>query len=402
MAHRRGTVTDEAKNIGRRVRAAREALGMKQEELAHAVGFASRQILSDLERGVRDVKASEAARIARALHVDMTSLLSEAPATPQVLWRAQPCEGAESIEAEFLQWCERQRRVLRLLDQRPPDQLPVYDIDLERMTYADADRLAAVVGQMLGLGVRPAHGLSAALESRFDVTIWFLDTPGGCAACTRGEHGVSILVPRSEAPWRRHFDIAHELFHLLTWPSGDQSLAQRDDSAAGRHAEQLANAFAASLLVPAEVVLRELDERSSQRRVKLAELVAMARDFGVSLETLVWRLHNLGLWPEREVVEALLDDPRLRELDKASQAKDWSDPPELPERFVQAAYAATLRARLSRAQLATYLLCGLPDLSSHLAEYGIDEDLAELASQDLSVDRRFDDLDPLPMPSGQA
>jgi Zn-dependent peptidase ImmA (M78 family)/transcriptional regulator with XRE-family HTH domain len=395
-------VTDETKDIGRRVKVAREALGLKQEELAHAVGFASRQILSDLERGVRDVKASEAARLARALRIDLASLLADAPARPLVLWRSQPCEGSEAIEAEFLQWRERQRRVLSLLDQRPLDQLPVYDLDLARMTYADADRLAGDVGQLLGLGVRPARGLGAALESRFDVTIWFLDTPGGCAACTRGGHGASILVPRSEAPWRRHFDIAHELFHLLTWSSASGSVPRWDETEDGRHAEQLANAFAASLLVPAGVVLRELDERSSERRVRLAELVAMARDFGVSLETLVWRLHNLGLWPEREVVRELLGDPRLRELDKASQAKDWQDPPSLPERFVQAAYAATLRGRLSRAQLATYLGCGLSELPSRLAEYGIDEDLAEMAARDLSVDRRSNDLDSLPMPSGQA
>ena len=390
-------MSQESQNIGTRIKAAREAMGMKQEELARAVGFASRQILSDLERGVRDVKASEAARIARLLHVDLASLLSESQARPPVLWRAQPSEGAESIEAEFLQWCGRQRRVLKLLDQRPPDRLPVYDRDLAQMTYADADRLATDIGRLLGLGVRPARALGTALESRFDVTIWYLDTPRGCAACTRGEHGVSILVPRSEAPWRRHFDIAHELFHLLTWASGRQDAPQWEATAAGRHAEQLANAFAASLLVPAEVVLRELEERSSARRVKLAELVAMARDFGVSLETLVWRLHNLGLWPERAVVDGLLDNPRLREFDRASQAREWSEPPELPERFVQAAYAATLRGRLSRAQLATYLRCGLPDLTSRLAGYGIDEDLAELASQDISVERRSDDLDLLPM-----
>jgi Zn-dependent peptidase ImmA (M78 family) len=350
---------------------------------------------------VRDVKASEAARIARLLHVDLSTLLSEPQARPEVLWRAQPSEGAESIEAQFLQWCERQRRVLRLLDQRPPDQLPVYDLDLAEMTYADADRLATDIARLLGLGVRPARALSTALESRFDVTIWYLDTPRGCAACTRGEHGVSILVPRHEVPWRRHFDIAHELFHLLAWTNGRQHRPPQDGTAAGKHVEQLANAFAASLLVPAEVVLRELEEHSSARRVKLAELVAMARDFGVSLETLVWRLHNLGLWPERAVVDELLGNPRLRELDRASQDGEWPDPPELPERFVQAAYAATLRGRLSRAQLATYLGCGLPDLTSRLAGYGIDEALAELASQDVSVERRSGDLDLLPMPREQ-
>jgi len=394
-------MSQEIQNIGGRIKAAREAVGMKQEELARAVGFASRQILSDLERGVRDVKASEAARIARLLHVDLVSLLSEQEAKPRVLWRAQPSEGTELIEAAFLQWCERQRRVLRLLDQKPPDQLPTYDRDLARMTYADADRLAREVGRSLDLGVRPVRALSDALESQFDVTIWYLDTPRGCAACTRGVHGVSILVPRSDAPWRRHFDIAHEFFHLLTWATAEREMSLEGTTVPGEHTEQLANAFAASLLLPAEVVLRELEERSSARRVKLAELVAMARDFGVSLDTLVWRLHNLGCWPDRAAVDDLLCNPRLRELDQASQAGEWSEPPQLPERFVQSAYAATLRGRLSRTQLATYLQCGLPDLPARLAAYGIDEDLAELASQDISLEFQTGDLDPIAMPCEQ-
>ena len=388
-------------SIGARIKAAREAVGMRQEELAHAVGFASRQILSDLERGVRDVKASEAARIARLLHVDLAVLLSEPQARPRVLWRAQPDEGAESIEAEFLQWCDRQRRVLRLLDQRPPDQLPTHDRDLTSMTYGDSDRLARELGRTLGLGVRPARSLAAALESQFDVTIWYLNTAPGCAACTRGEHGVSILVPRSEAPWRRHFDIAHELFHLLTWPGDSRESGPEQVVRPGARIEALANAFAASLLLPAEVVLGELEERSSARRVKLAELVAMAREFGVSLDTLVWRLHNLGCWPDRAAVDELLCNPRLRELDRASQAGEWSEPPQLPERFVQAAYAATLCGRLSRTQLATYFQCGLPDLRACLAAYGIDEDLAELTSQDISLEFQAGDLDLVAMPCEQ-
>ena len=394
-------MSQEIHNIGARIRAAREAAGMKQEELARAVGFASRQILSDLERGVRDVKASEAARIARLLHLDLSSLLSEPQVKPRVLWRAKPSEGAEPIEATFLQWCDRQRRVLRLLDQKPPDQLPSYDRDLAQMTYADADRLAREIGRSLDLGVRPARALCDALESQFDVTIWYLDTPPGCAACTRGAHGVSILVPRSEVPWRRHFDVAHELFHLLTWAAAEREMALEGANVPGQHTEQLANVFAASLLLPAELVLGELEERSSARRVKLAELVAMARDFSVSLDTLVWRLHNLGCWPDRAAVNDLRRNPRLRDLDRESQAGEWSDPPQLPERFVQSAYAATLRGRLSRTKLAMYLQCGLPDLPACLATYGIDEGLAELTSQDISLEFQTGDLDPIAMPCEQ-
>ena len=392
----------DAQAIGSRIKAAREALGMKQEELAQVLGLGSRQIVSGLERGTREVKAAEAVSIARALKVDLVTLLGESIDAPLVQWRARPADGARRTESEFLQWCERDRRILNLLEQRPSaDRLPRHDFDLARSSYGDADRLAREVAASLDLGARPARVLAAAISSRFDITVWYLDLPNGCAACTRGSHGAAILVPRGDAPWRRTFDIAHELFHLLTWRVSQSVPAGADGQPADEHAEKLANAFAASLLLPGDTVLDELEERSVARRVKLVELVAMARDFGVSLETLVWRLHNLGCWPDQCAVRELLANPRLRELDKASQQGQWFEPTRLPERFVQSAYAATLRGRLSRSQLATYFGCGLSELPEQLAEFGIDESLTELVSQDVSVGLQPADLDAPLTPSAQ-
>ena len=73
----------------------------------------------------------------------------------------------------------------------------------------------------------------------------------------------------------------------------------------------------------------------------------------------------------------------------------------MPERFVQSAYAAPLRGRLSRTKLATYLQCGLPDLPACLAAYGIDEGLAELTSQDIALELQTGDLNPIAMPCEQ-
>jgi len=385
-------------DIGGRIQQARRDVGMRQDELAKAVGFASRQILSDIERGVRDLKAAEAVRIANALRVDLSTLLAEPAAEPVVLWREQPSEGAGVIQAEFLRWCERERRVVQLLDQEPDDRLPSFGLDPRTADYSDAEQLARQVAAILGLGHRPARSLADAVSSELGVTIWYLDTPPGCAACTRGAHGAAILVPRGEAPWRRTFDIAHELFHLVTWPAGSAA-ALDASSPAGEHAERLAGAFAACLLLPGDVVLQELADRSVDRRVKLAELVALARDFGVSIETLMWRLCNLGCWDrDASAVRQLLGDPRLRELDRTSKRSEWWEPQGLPERFVQSAYSATLRGRLSRAQLATYLGCSLSNLPSCLSAYGIDESFDELASQDLPMGLRSTDADLSLMP----
>ncbi len=57
----------------------------------------------------------------------------------------------------------------------------------------------------------------------------------------------AILPNSNNIRWRRNFDLAHELFHQLTWKLfriGD-SATQADDQD-----EKLANCFAGSLLVP--------------------------------------------------------------------------------------------------------------------------------------------------------
>ncbi|MGV8083954.1 MAG: helix-turn-helix domain-containing protein [Coriobacteriia bacterium] len=369
-------MTNQAERLGARIRTLRERLGLSQENLAKRVGFSSRQTLSELEHGRREVKAGELFAIARALRVDVMALLSEIePARPSVLWRARPAANAEELQAAFLTWCERYSHVLTATgsahSRRSP--LPAADIDPYAFDFSDAEELAIDVARMLDTGARPAGSLQKALEVQFDIIIWYLDLGAdGSAACTKGTFGSAMLINRREAPWRRNFDMAHELFHLLTWDSmtpvikADTKLAQR--------AERLANAFAAALLLPADEVKNELEANRSSESLSRADLVAIARDFGVSSEALLWRLLNLGLGFEREQIERLLRDPDFRALDKASQIGQWWDPPPLPERFVRLAHLASTRGRLSRSKLAGYLECGLPDLSSCLGRYGIAEE----------------------------
>jgi len=41
----------------------------------------------------------------------------------------------------------------------------------------------------------------------------------GSAASAIGPFGPAILMNSKEAPWRRNYNFAHELFHLITWES---------------------------------------------------------------------------------------------------------------------------------------------------------------------------------------
>ena len=84
--------------------------------------------------------------------------------------------------------------------------------------------------------------------------------PEGNAASAVGEFGMAVLLNSDNGRRQRTFDLAHELYHLLTW----QSRGNRD---APETAEEItADRFAAHLLVPFSS-LAEAMESIPQRAV---------------------------------------------------------------------------------------------------------------------------------------
>ena len=79
----------------------------------------------------------------------------------------------------------------------------------------------------------------------------------------------TILINRTEAEGRRHFDLAHECFHVLTWESMPPERTEAVEgrySGKGRHKriEQLADNFAGALLMPKGLVTARWQERKEK------------------------------------------------------------------------------------------------------------------------------------------
>ena len=112
-----------------------------------------------------------------------------------------------------------------------------------------------------------------------------------------------IVVNRQEAAWRRNFDVAHELFHALTWDAWkperrEESSAEAMEFSKGSsnrrvpRIESLADNFAAGLLMPMGLLKASIPEDRFEDAGYLAEI---ARQFQVSTQTLGFRLLNAGL-----------------------------------------------------------------------------------------------------------
>ena len=354
MSHTSAVELDDRKLLGSRIREAREKLGWSQSELAQAVGFGAFQIVSAIENGQREVKAWELFKIASSLHLSLESFLGgQQKSEPVLLWRAQPQTAFREIEARFIERCERYALLEQWCGVSPLQELKPICFSLPEPTFVQVGREAENIRDYMKLGGRPACSLAKTLQEDYGVKIFYEDFGDqGAALSAKGDFGYGILINLGNAPWRRNFSLAHELFHLLTfdhWKSPRQ--------------EKLADSFASALLLPAEPLLSILRSRMTDGKLSFETLGEIAREFEVSMDALLWRTVNLGVI-KKEAVEKAFKNPNLKALDKLNRV--WTKPDSLPERYVRLCYTAYRTGKIGRAKLAEFLETSLVDLMAEM------------------------------------
>lgn len=358
--------------IAERLKQARTALELSLEEAATAMGFNNYQTLSDIEKCERAVKAAELARFARLYGRSLDFFLSAAPVAeePAVRWRSSG-ETTARVRAErrFVQFCADYARLEKFARVKPGSLSS--SCAAQPVGYDDAARLAEDTRKAMELGSRPATALCSVLEDLHGVKLLVEDTEdGGSAACTKGEYGFGILVNAADAPWRRNFDIAHELYHLLTW---DVTPSQPVEDGSKSFDEKLADCFASVLLLPSDSVRDECKRRIHDGRLAYADVVTIARGFGVSTEALLWRLKGLNV-VTRDAVRNALADNNLKQADRAERRKDHGQwPTRHSTRFVSLAFECLQNGTLSRGRFAELMNIRRGAIGEFLAEYGLDE-----------------------------
>jgi Zn-dependent peptidase ImmA (M78 family) len=107
---------------------------------------------------------------------------------------------------------------------------------------------------------------------------------------------VNLRNPKCRFPSGRRFVLAHELCHLLHDRAQGQSLAMISGPWAPRELEQRANAFAAALLMPDNLLRKAAAVSKSEMAFDL--LLALAKRLQVSTDALAHHLENMGLIDE--------------------------------------------------------------------------------------------------------
>ena len=357
--------------IGKRIRALREERGLSQEDLAEIFGFNDRQTVSAIETGTRRVTAEEL-----VLAVERLGTTLEYFTDPFLLagegrfsWRQSGVDvrQLEDYERRAGRWIA----AFRTLAPRVGREMPLMRRALglvRRSSFEDAMRAGERFAAEFGLGDAPASRLADVMERELRILVLMVDAERGIsgAACRLPELD-AVLIARREVEGRRHFDLAHELFHLLTWDAMPPEHLEEARETGGNRVEQLANNFAAALLMPADTLARFGDWSGYEQEALIVRLNAAADELHVTASALKWRLVALGALTSataRAVPDAVL---RHNGRDEAENV-----PPALFSRpFVEIVGLAIGDGFVSVRRAAALLELGVEDLVDAFAAHGV-------------------------------
>lgn len=191
------------------------------------------------------------------------------------------------------------------------------------------------------------------VESALGVEVIVVPLRGDGYSLTLGGHKVIVLAATGH--WfRSNFTLAHELGHLLV-----EGIPLQD----GKTAENVANAFAADLLMPVERI-RSID----WAQAKAATVARVVWDLGVSTQALEVRLRFLGIAPGNKASSALVMSteallrgspaPAVAPPAAVTARMEYSARRRFPERVVTGLRRAVADGRAPQASLSWVL--GLP------------------------------------------
>jgi Zn-dependent peptidase ImmA (M78 family)/transcriptional regulator with XRE-family HTH domain len=355
--------------IGNRLKALREERKLSQDDLARVFGFKDRQTVSAIETGERRLSAEELLTAVEKLGASLDYFTNPflLVGEGKFSWR-QSGVGVPRLEA-FERSAGRWVAAYRTLAPQVGRPIPLLRRTLgltPRSSFEDAAAAGERFAAEFQLGGVPATRLADVMERELGVLVLMIDAfEGVSGAACRLPALDTVLINRHEVPGRRHFDLGHELFHILTWDTMPPEHFEDASEQSKNRVEQLANSFASALLMPADVV----DRFGPWDDDLIARLNAAANELAVTATALKWRLVALDRL-DRAATKAV-PDSALRIKTRRPGAKGTL-PPLFSKSFVEVIALAIEQGRVSARRAADLLDMTLDDFVDLCATHGVE------------------------------
>ena len=355
--------------IGQRLKMAREAIGFTLEKAANESGIGISS-LSEFENDKREPKFSYLSKLAEVYCRTVEFFLTDEPIIEDVmLWRDQPGgQEGKRTEARFRRLCEQYRRLEVLTDEVRECKLPKPDIRKpEDFAFRQAELFAKEAKKWFDLGDVPIASLKLILEEVYYIKIFYMEYSGSSISTVSDQFGPAILLNTTNKQWRRSYDLAHELFHILTW-----QVFRAQASEPSELEEKLADAFASRFLMPEESIRDRVQSNiDDKEQISLDRLDDIAREFDVSLEALIYRVAAIYRFRKHDTQRYV---NAAKQHLKFLKPRGSYEPNRLSERYCDLAQRALREGKLSLMQFAKYMDISYRTAREYLTE---DEDFTD-------------------------
>ena len=355
---------DELPALLGRLRAARKAKRLTQQEVAEQLGV-SRTTLVAIESGNRHLRFQELVDMASLYERSINQLLRPTPVTDDFVarFKASCAQALEDVRVEsgvaLLQeladdYQEVERVAGATLPRPDHPEASIRGIDPAEA----AESLAASERNRLGLGDGPVLELRKLLEADVGLRIFALDLPVGVAGLyiSSSALGACVAMNANHSFERQRWSLAHQFAHFLAHRSQPE-VTLRGNRRRTSAKQRFAEAFAENFLMPAAGLKRRFHMMSQARAngPTPIDLHQLADLFQVTYEAMARRLKSVGLirrnaWQELLDAGALVDAPRW-----PTPASQPADTELLPLRFRYLAVEAWMEGEISEGQAARLL-----------------------------------------------
>jgi Zn-dependent peptidase ImmA (M78 family) len=299
------------------------------------------------------------AALARALDVSESYLLSQSDlALESVEFRKNKITSRKdeaSIKASVLSAVERYLEIEDIVGLSSVAWARPQGAPFSVKDPPDAEAVAMRLRSAWNLGLDPIPNLAEFLEEQGVKVIPLAlgERVSGlmCVARRReGEDVPVVIVNQHDTGERQRFTLAHEIgHHVLQGPEAK--------------IEKLAHWFAGALLMPAEMLWREVGKH--RESLSIGELLELKALLMTSVQAITYRLKDLGI----------IGQPVFKRLFDEFEARGWRTPPyaepdpvdpEKPERFTRLCYRAVAERAISESKAAELLGITVRELDRRL------------------------------------
>lgn len=286
--------------VGKRLRLAREGLGLTQKEAADAIEAARTTIVA-VEQGQRRIKTDELQKLAALYKTSANAILRREAVhldmVPRFRKLSESSDTAIDEAARLLNDLVRAEVELenalgiRRVQNYPPER-PILPGDVRAQAEQDAQDLR----DWLGLGGAPILDIVSLLELQLGIRVYLRPLDGKVSGLFAYDNavGACILLNANHPLERLAQTGAHELGHFISARKQPEVLTEGEKFVSRE--ERYANVFGRCFVAPARVVRQRFAEiTAGQSHLTRRHVILLAGALGLSREGLVRRLEELAL-----------------------------------------------------------------------------------------------------------